>query len=69
MTDARQWVKQLFMVYDVGTDERVPLTQERLDQLLAVERQYGMLMSDIRRSHDGFITKMGGTPKPWADKT
>lgn len=65
MTDARQWVQPLFMVYDVGTDQLTPLTQERLDALVAVERQYGMLMSDIRKNHDSFVTSLGGAPKPW----
>lgn len=59
MTDARQWVQPLFMVYDVGTDELVPLTQERLDALTATEQQYGMLIRDIRNGHEAFANKRG----------
>lgn len=66
--DAKPWQQPLFMVYDVGTDERVPLTQERLDVLLRVERQYGMMISDIRKSHEALVTQLGGTPQSWAGK-
>lgn len=66
--DERQWVQPLFMIYDVETDMLVPLTQERFDQLKAVERQYGMLISDIKRSHIGFVESIGGTPQPWTKK-
>lgn len=63
--DAKQWVQPLFMVYDVGTDEQVPLTQERLDQLTKTERQYGMLIMEIKRSHEAHLISMNITPKVW----
>jgi hypothetical protein len=65
MTDARQLVQPLFMVYRTDTDEMVPLTQERLDQLIAAERQYGMMICDIRKSHEHFAARMGYTAKPF----
>jgi len=66
MTDARQWVQPLFMIYDIGTDEMVPLTKERLDQLIDVERQYGMMICDIRKSHESFAIRRGFKPQPFA---
>lgn len=65
MTDARQWVQPLFMVHDGATDEKIPLTQERLEQLLAIESGYVWLIDSIRSQHAGLIKSIGGMPKPW----
>lgn len=65
--DDKQWVQPLFMVYDIGTDQKVPLTQERLDQLLAAERQYGLMICGIRDSHEAHAIRMGFKAKPFAD--
>lgn len=66
MTDSRQWVQPLFMVYSIGTDEMVPLTQERLDALLDVERQYGTFINDIRKGHESLAARRGFTYRPFA---
>lgn len=65
MTDARQWVQPLFMVYDIATDEMVPLTQERLNSLIDCERTYGMMISEIRKSHCALVERHGHKPAPW----
>ena len=67
VVDGRQWVQPLFMVYDIATEEKTPLTQERLDQLLALERHYGQLMNYIKGAHKGFVSIIGGKPQKWAD--
>lgn len=37
-----------FMVYNPGSDEMVPLTQNRLDELVDNERRYGFLVKSLR---------------------
>lgn len=41
-----------FMVYDIATDNLVPLTQDRLNQLTRIERAYGEVMCEIRNIHN-----------------
>lgn len=67
MSDPRQWVQPLFMVYNHGTDQMAPLTQERLDSLLKIERMYGQIINSVRDSHADLVTSLGGVPKPWAE--
>jgi hypothetical protein len=67
MSNPRQWVQPLFMVYDAGSDDRVPLTQERLDRLLLVERSYVEMVRVIKDSHAALVARFGGTPQPWAE--
>lgn len=57
--DPKQWVQPLFMIYEAGTDQQVPLTQERLDQLIATEMQYGRLICHIRDSHAAHADRLG----------
>ena len=61
------WTQPLFMVYDMAANEKVPLTQERLDQLLLCERVYFDMVSGIRREHEHLVRNYGGTPQPWAE--
>lgn len=56
-----------FMVCSAMTDEMVPLTQERLNQLLAAERQYGQMICAIRDAHNAHTAALGYSPKPFAD--
>lgn len=65
MTGARQWIQPLFMVYDTGSDELVPLTQERLNSLIDCERTYGMMISEIKKSHFALVERHGNKPQPW----
>jgi hypothetical protein len=58
---------QPFMIYSVMMDEMVPLTQERLDQLIAAECQYGQLICHIRDSHQLFMADRGYTAKSFAE--
>lgn len=67
--DPKQWVQPLFMIYDVTSDEKVPLTQERLDKLIATERQYGMMICSIRDNHQAHAIMLGYNPKPFAEVT
>lgn len=65
--NVKPWTQPLFMVYAYASDERVPLTQERLDQLLRIELTYRQMMSDIKRYHDDLVRVSGATPRPWED--
>lgn len=56
-----------FLVYSAMTDEMVPLTKERLNQLLATERQYGQMICAIRDAHNAHRAALGYSPKPFAD--
>lgn len=63
--NAVPWQQPLFMIYDASTDERVPLTQERLDQLIAVNMQYGQLVCALRDMHNAHCRRFGFTPSPF----
>lgn len=56
-----------FMIYDAIADEPVPLTQERLNQLIAAEQKYGRMIISIRESHEAFAKKLGFEPKPFRE--
>jgi hypothetical protein len=53
----------IFMIYDISTDEKIPLTQERLDKLIDTERQYGKVINAIRDMHNDFCETRGFRPK------
>lgn len=57
-SNVKPWTQPLFLVYDVSKDERVPLTQERLDVLLAVEQAYGRLRGSIEGHHQDLNAKI-----------
>lgn len=65
--NVKPWTQPIFMVNDYGSDQKVPLTQERLDQLLRLSYTYAMMMSDIRRYHDDYVRSLGITPRPWEE--
>lgn len=63
---AQPWTQPLFMIYDAGRDEAVPLTQARLDELIQAERQYGTMICAIRDSHHAYAERLGYSAKPFA---
>lgn len=65
MTDDSDSPRPLFMVYSNATDQPEPLTQARLDELLATERQYGVMIVGIRESHVAHVKRLGYVPKSW----
>lgn len=65
MTDDLGKSQSLFTVYSVATDQPEPLTQARLDELLATERQYGMMIVGIRESHVAHVKRLGYVPQSW----
>lgn len=54
-----------FHVYSALTDEMVPLTQERLTELLAFEKAYASLICEMRNGHKRFMTSIGRVALPW----
>ena len=64
--DSKQWVQPLFMVYDKHKDELAPLTQERLDELLAVERTFGGIMLDINKHKEELRAQLLSVYRPTA---
>ena len=56
-----------FTVYDITTDKDVPLTQDRLDELLLAEQVVSTLWPAIR--HDGEATLEGAVTVPFPPET
>ena len=55
-------------VYDITSDEMVPLTQERLDRLLKIELAYGRMiqgLKELKRLHTANVIGWGGSPSTW----
>jgi hypothetical protein len=56
------WQQPLFLVYSFATDQMVPLTQERLDGLLATERSYSELLNEVRKIAYSRLIQMDAPP-------
>ena len=65
MNDVKERPSIEFTIYNVTLDEMIPLTQERLEKLVATEQHYGRMIGIVRDMHEVFCRLQGYTPKPF----